>query len=645
MVDMREQPLKLALVLSGAASLGSFEAGVVYELLQAVALGAPLTIDLVAGSSSGALVAAMAVKVLVAGASSANLEMWSAVDLAALTSRYDPAAAHDQGPEPGLLSSAVLRDLCRRYLVNEGTDLALNPSYPAAATALVMTMTNLDGLPGSGRPGDRLRFGEAVTFTFVPTDPARPANSRFSRVAWERVCLVAQASSAFPGAFGPVYVPYDQRLSGQEGVAEQWANHALLERVTAERPGVQSRMPYADGGIMDNHPVEHALAALPGLTPATELHTLLYDPHRCFLFVEPDLPPTSRSPDRPPHLLEAVGRSLELLTTSLSPGVSVGRALVTNDRHAELLQTITRLARQLHAGDQAVLQQQLVEVTVEPQAYRRTVDAFYDWLSGSDFHADLAWLERVSAGAFPDRGRWLAVLADLRLAYLQLDDQIQRLLLRRTHAALGHALGLVHPWGLFSSISPTDPAVKLLGGQLGHFGAFLSRAVLAHDFAAGRHYASRWLAGALPTWRGPLYPPPLPLEGQLGLSVFLANAPALQRVSGRLLAVMESAGVLSLSGWRGLGRLIRFGLAILAASHLLAWSAALWVLLAGHPHLPWLVVPIAIAALIGVPLALAFLVGVLSPLRLVTTVTAALRRLYRRRSSSAVGAPQGGVNL
>ena len=67
-MTQKPMPRKLAIVISGAVSLGSYEAGVMYELLEAIALhnesvGSDhpdrVEIDVITGASAGAMTAAI----------------------------------------------------------------------------------------------------------------------------------------------------------------------------------------------------------------------------------------------------------------------------------------------------------------------------------------------------------------------------------------------------------------------------------------------------------------------------------------------------------------------------------------------------------------------------------------------------------
>ena len=638
MVPGRERPLKVALVLSGAVALGSYEAGVACELLSAVAMGAPVTIDLVCGSSAGALIAAMVVKSLVAGQTPATLENWATFDLDLLTSRYESArqaAARGKPQDEGLLSSEVVRRLCAQYVRRTVRDPTFRPRHPAPAVALVVTMTNLDGLPGGTAPDDPGHFGEAVTFTLRPSDPAQPDRTDWDRAVWERISLVARASAAFPGAFDPECVPYAGRLSGSE-VEEEWANAALLDRLEERRPGAQASMLYADGGIMDNRPLARAMAALSRLTPPAEKHRLMFHPDRCFLLVAPE-PPLSGSarPAVARHLPAIVARSFELVESSLTMDIASHRTLAANDRLLTLLRFLAGLARRLDDGGPPPHAELLIAPT--PPEYAAAVDTFYAWLAGDQFAADTAWLRHPDEDPFrTDRRPLLGALDHLRHAYEDLTADHQRTL-REVHVALGSQLGLTQPWLLVANLVPDDPKVRLYGGEAAHFGAFLSRTFLAHDFDVGRYYARRWLAAAVPEWEGPVRPAPPPLQSGIDATLLFANHRPLGRMAGRALDALARAGYDLPAALR---KALRFGAGLLftaAAVNILLWAGIAWLALRQEPGTARVHALAVAAAASALPLVVGFCAGFLAPRR---PLFALLFRPVRARGASRAKKPR-----
>lgn len=666
-------PLRVSLVLSGAVSLGTYEAGVVHELMAAMEHGAPLHMDVVAGASAGALIGSIAARSLLTGAPySPGFRRWTEVTLGALTEFYErPAQARQRGKtlDTGMLSTELIRRMVRDYLVNGAPGVPFVSQFPSSRVLLVMTMTNLDGLPGTGMPGDEFRYGETVTFRLQRPVP----DAEMPRAVWERMGQVALASAAFPGMFDPVSVDWIRRLS-IPGVAEEWwENHDLLERLHERFPGLQAYMRYADGGIMDNQPLERAIAALPLLLgepgqPGPE--SLVYDPYRLFVFVEPDPPVTALeevSSGRPMGLITTLGRGIRLFTVAASPYVSRRRVLAGNARILRLLEFLAVLAQRMGegyrpTGSQDVLEQAFAAMgcgepavaaavpplllsrvqeaaaepgLVDPGHFSAAVPAFYAWLADTGrSEADMAYLEQIGARRLVAQQRPLRdMLRVLREAYNGLygldpsDSRRYQRMLEDAHATLALSLGLNRPWVLLSYIAPEDPKMFLRGEELLHFGGFFSEEFLRHDFEVGRFYAQHWLSGAVPDYvPDPPPPPPRPSEEGISWAHVVANTGPLRRIGARLLAG---------TGWtaRGAGATaagVALGL-VLATS---AASALLWAVatpvrwLTGKPDL---VEAQGILAAGGAlfPLALAVLLAMVVPRPL---YWAALRHWWKGRS-------------
>lgn len=654
------QPLRVALVLSGAVALGSFEAGVVYELLRAVDQGAPMTVDLVAGSSAGALVGTLAVRSLVTGSAyGPGLERWMDVTLNLLTEHYErPHQARRRGKplDESLLSSESVRRLVREYLVKHRPHPPFRAHHPAPRLALVMTMTNLDGLPGSDAAGAEYRYGEAVTFTFHHSQDGGLADTAI----WERVALVAMASASFPGAFDPETVNWAERLQ-RAAVQETWENEDLLARLEHRYPGLQARFRYVDGGVIDNQPLERAVSALPQVTGGpleAGLNGLIYDPQRCFIFVEPD-PPVSALEQvvggKPLGLFPTIGRALRIWDIASSPYVSRKRILAGNERIMHLWRFLSLLGRRFRdehargmdpvAGFTSSLATVLpmarvwepdhlaeppAAATGEDQAgeeaglidgplFSRAVDAFYEWLADSERLArDLAYFERTGSTSLAGMQRPVReALTELREVYLSLGDldpdhpNRYQGLLRDAHRTLALDLGLNRPWILLSYITPESPSLSLRGEEAVHFGGFFSPEFLRHDFAVGRFYARRWLKQTFPEhdFGEELPTPELSNEG-ITWSHLLDNYLPFQRIAGR---------ILSAAGWPYAGALGRVAAVIFTAIlGVSASSSVLWALahpirrLTGNPDLVE-VLPMLAAGGALFPLALAGLILVLVP--------------------------------
>jgi predicted acylesterase/phospholipase RssA len=614
------QPLKVALVLSGAVALGTFEAGVVHELLRAVEAGVPLTVDIVVGSSAGALVGATAAKTLVTGMPYGHgLRAWTEFTLQQLTGAYEtPDQAGRRGKliDKGILSSEAVRRILDQYLVADSVDRPFQPAFPAPRVVLAVTLSNLDGLPSADvGPASDPRFTEAVIFRFTPPSPHQLRLSPYPPAVWRRVALVGRISGAFPGVFDPDRAPWHERIHIPGLLEEEWENQAQLEFLHDQDPTIQPQMRYADGGILDEQPLERAITMLPRVTGGRNeagVETLVYDPRRCLLFIEPD--PEATSPEAikagSPHTWFATfTRAIRLWTLSNSPHSGQKRIAATNRRQELLFRFLVDLARQMREDGQAVTARQAMHAfrttragtefyrhplsgglgdpagLIDPNLYKQAVAAFYRWMVDERrFHEDLQWLETLPPGRIRDGHKSVkAALIDLRNAYLSLagvdptaPGRFQAVL-EQVHASLAESLGLAQPWVALHEVTPEDPKQMLRGEEINHFGGFFSREFLQHDFEVGRYYAHVWLKQAVPNYDPPAPPerPPTTEDG-LNWRHLWQNRGPLWRIAGRLVAViLEVAGFSYGGGGQLLVRLLSWSL-LFSVIHGILLLAAAW---------------------------------------------------------------------
>ena len=194
---------RVALVLSGGASLGSYMAGALDELLKAFASASDqYEIDIITGASAGATTAAIVAHgLLYHGGETALHDVW--VDKMEMA---DMLAA-DLGPDdpPSLLSVSRIRQIAKETLAWDATkDTAARAPVCAEKLTLAMTITNSAGVPYTSRVAQpaagrlenyvQYRHTEQETFNFdKAVEPTNPM--------WDRIAEVARASSAIPFVF------------------------------------------------------------------------------------------------------------------------------------------------------------------------------------------------------------------------------------------------------------------------------------------------------------------------------------------------------------------------------------------------------------------------------------------------------------
>jgi hypothetical protein len=278
------KPKRLAIAISGAVSLGSYEAGVLYEVVRAIGehnqhpdtMVNPqqrIEIDVLTGASAGAMTAAIGAQKLLYEKDALSDPQTNAfylpwikdVDLIPLLHMRD---GDDQ--RCSMLSSAFVETISRRYITRRYANGAVPPAqrHPAAARAirLGIALSNLNGVD-YGQPQSN---GGKFSYTRFQDDYRRLLDSTNetddSEAIWEQVRCVAISSGAFPFAFR---------------VQEVCRETSEFEN-GAEFPCAPPNMAYTDGGVFQNQPLGLAKELVNHIDQHRD------DDSRFFLFVSPD---------------------------------------------------------------------------------------------------------------------------------------------------------------------------------------------------------------------------------------------------------------------------------------------------------------------------------------------------------------------
>ena len=269
---------KLAITIAGAVSLGSFEAGVMYEVVraigqhnQAVAEADQIHIDVLTGASAGGLTATIVTQKLMfeAGAmdgaySNTLYAPWvKDVDISELLKPHQ-----GDSNTKSIFSSEFVEQLSRNYITSR---YANNPvparvKHPAAADSiwLGLALSNLNGLDYGLNAG----AGKFVYTDFQDQLIRLIENEDDTPDCWEYLRNAAVSCGAFPFAFEPVEV---------ERHRAEYDSPDLVSQIL-ETQGFC----YTDGGTFQNQPLGMAKNLVDKLDPA---HT--ETPNRYYLFVSP----------------------------------------------------------------------------------------------------------------------------------------------------------------------------------------------------------------------------------------------------------------------------------------------------------------------------------------------------------------------
>ena len=306
-MTQKPMPRKLAIVISGAVSLGSYEAGVMYELLEAIALhnesvGSDhpdrVEIDVITGASAGAMTAAILSQQLYFGGTRLRhpyegnplFDAW-----VKNVSIDELLKVHPDEHRYSLLSSAVIDDIGSQSIPDE-PGLALDP-HPAAAKSLQVgfAMSNLNGykqeIPGSGsnesfaysRYKDqfvcRLQHGQAIQLTEMePQMRGRKVvwKPMHNTCSWGILREMALSSGAFPFAFRARRIV----RSGGSKQSMMATRDSSIKSTSGDKLYGGNYL-YTDGGVFENEPV--GMAA--NLTEVLDAGHA--DADRSYLFVAP----------------------------------------------------------------------------------------------------------------------------------------------------------------------------------------------------------------------------------------------------------------------------------------------------------------------------------------------------------------------
>lgn len=286
---------KLAVTLSGAASLGSYEAGVLYEVLYALKqhnqqAGLPenqkIYIDVLTGASAGSLSVSLAAHKLLYEANSLddpyNNPLYQAwvkdVDIDHLLTFNN-----DESPNYSILSSDFINNLTHRYLLTryQGTVSLVTNTHPAVrpdhTLRLGLALSNLCGIDYTART-----LGSGVfTYTRFQDRFAQTLGlAQDSLTVWESIQKAAVSSAAFPFAF---------RVQNLERSLDCYNSSPSFDPTCFGGHTTRS-FTYTDGGLFQNEP----LGLAKNLVDSVDQH--LDSDQRAYLYIAPDPKTSSADP-------------------------------------------------------------------------------------------------------------------------------------------------------------------------------------------------------------------------------------------------------------------------------------------------------------------------------------------------------------
>lgn len=249
---------RLAITISGAVSLGSYEGGVLYEILTALAQhnldprttpAQKIYVDVLTGASAGGMTATIcAQKLLYENESFVDhrnnplyLPWVQDISLAALLN-----LSQMDDPTESILSSELIQTISRRYLMQRyatGLPPVISP-HPACATSLFLglAVSNLNGIDYAV---PMMTGGQFIYTRHEDQFIRQLAGAACDQPQiWDPIRQAAVACGAFPFAFRV------QELIRLQSEYTQFTNSAPVGY-----PATAGAYAYTDGGVFQNEPL------------------------------------------------------------------------------------------------------------------------------------------------------------------------------------------------------------------------------------------------------------------------------------------------------------------------------------------------------------------------------------------------------
>ncbi|PKM82949.1 MAG: hypothetical protein CVU89_02095 [Firmicutes bacterium HGW-Firmicutes-14] len=436
---------KLALVFTGAVSLGSFEAGVAYEILKHINEGGNpgLEVDVIVGTSAGALTGALAALCLVWGISPEIMEeAWLSVKL-------EDLLRLNRG-DRSVLSSSKVEDLIKKYISPPPASL-IKEKAPNRTVNFVAVVTNLDGI----KYRIHKACGKEFSIGAIGYEDAMKFRIDRTFTDWERLRMAVRASSAFPAALEPKTV----YRSNEEFRALVRYNFSGKD---------QKEFHYSDGGIVNNQPLNRAIEVVNDLPETGSAGTH----ERVFLVVDPS-PPMGSSPRDEYGVFDVLSKAVwtiprnQTLYKDLLLLEKVNRRIQWKNAYVSLLADIWNTC-DIPPEKSRKLDSLCREVALFKGSRILEIDQA-DYLRAEEKRIRDAYKKEINK--VRDK--------DFFTKYCYLLEQVADL--RNKHEIA------------VEMITPQDADRELAGVIFGNFGGFLDSEFMKHDFNVGRIYAGRWL--------------------------------------------------------------------------------------------------------------------------------------------------------
>ncbi len=473
---------KLAITISGAVSLGSYEAGVLYEIIEAIAqhnchpdttANQQIEIDVITGASAGAMTACILAQKLMFEAEALRQPYANAlyspwvedVDITNLL-KLRP----DEDPNFSILSSNQIAEIGERYVLQRYAAGAPTPRqrHPASAASirLGIAMSNLNGVdyavevtdfPDVNNPGSRSRQMFTYTrhqdfLTYEVTDSAADD----SAAVWQVLEQAARSSGAFPFAFRPLQI---QRRGSEPSYARSVLSAGEYAFV------------YTDGGVFENEPLGLAKDLVDQIDVNHQDHH-----NRFYLYVSPGAKSSTANPS-----IQADN------ATYLKTGAALASAIFTQARFQNWV-TTSKINQKIRQFEQQAteLSDRLLKSPQLAAAFGCVADSLLEVL----YQAGESVEQRDQLTSDRDRLRQQFTEEYDRLVYVS-GESVAESWLKLVQAL--EKIQNLSSKDVMTVYAITSADVELAGEQLFAFGGFLDQSFRDFDYNVGRRKAMLFL--------------------------------------------------------------------------------------------------------------------------------------------------------
>ncbi len=474
-------PQKLAIAISGAVSLGSYESGVMYEIIEAIAqhnqhqdttADEKVEIDVITGASAGAMTACILAQKLLFAAdelrdSKTNplFRAWvEDVDIKGLLEQRK-----NDDPQQSIFSSTLIAEIGERYLLQRyqsSNSPRVQKQHPASSSKihLGIAMSNLNGfdyeipltnLSASKNPEDLNRnffYTEHKDRSVYILDTESDREE-----TWREIELRGRSSGAFPFAFR--VVPVERKKTEEVFRSSEFTKGKDDTKTFA----------YTDGGVFENEPLGMAKR----LVNEVDKSPRDYE-NRFFLFVAPG----SKNSTINDKFKAEEGTYLEI-------GKALAGAIFTQARFQDWIITSEINEAVQRFDNQAIALKNLLQHHPDKETAFDTVadsllDALYESAKPEDESQDMA--KNRLREQFKEEFEDLIKVQGEKIA----ETWLKTVLTLEKAANLGSK-------DLMRVYAITSNNVELGGEKLSAFGGFFGRDIREHDYNLGRQKATSFL--------------------------------------------------------------------------------------------------------------------------------------------------------